>query len=229
MIPPRPFQMVRSSQGSPPFPTDSELPFTRNHDGYKKILPLLGSRKHSRRLCSYRLFRAAGRPLLVLSLGMAGQEVRHTSPWRCHWGPHLVRVSVPKLAATHGINGGDLNWRALTPFHRPSVSEGAVGSPLYGPSQLESRPPGLLPRLSLGRTSFSWHLVPLLLSSIATLLAGKKGSWICDPDFITLLHTHFLPFSWSSFLNATVFVCPWSPCVLIWILQEALKASKDPF
>lgn len=46
-----PFQMVCSSQTSPPFTTDSELPFKWNHNGYKKTLPLLVSRKHSRRHC----------------------------------------------------------------------------------------------------------------------------------------------------------------------------------
>lgn len=41
-----PFQMVCSSQHSPPFTADSELPFKLNLNSYKKTLTLLVSRKH---------------------------------------------------------------------------------------------------------------------------------------------------------------------------------------
>lgn len=221
-----PFQMVCSSKSSPPFPTDSKLPFTWNHNGYKKILPLLGSRKHSRRLCSYRLFRAGEQPLLI-SLGMAGQEVRHTSPCWCHWGPHLARVSVPKFAAAHSINCEDLYWKVLDPSHWPSVSQGGVGLPLYQPSQLENTPSGLFPRFSLGRT-FSWHSLPFLFSSIATCWQKRK-----EAEFViqTLLNSRIhIPSHSLVFISKRHSVCLSLVTLRPYLgSSRSSKASKDPF
>lgn len=118
-----PFQMVCSSQGSPPFTTDPELPFKWSRNGYKKTLPITCKPQALQEtLPSYRLLRAPERPLLIISLERAGQEVRHTSPWPCHRSPHLVLMSVPKPAATHGIRCEGLYWKALFSFHWPSFS-----------------------------------------------------------------------------------------------------------
>lgn len=189
--------MVCSSQGSPPFTTDPELPFKWSRNGYKKTLPVTCKPQALQEtLPSYRLLRARERPLLIISLERAGQEVRHTSPWPCHWSPHLVLVSVPKPAATHSIHCEGLYWKALLSFHWPSFSQGGMGSPLFpDPARwrvnLRDCSRGLVWG---GIFFFLWTLSAFSLFILGHMLAEKKGSWICDPNFIKLLCTHFLPF-----------------------------------
>jgi hypothetical protein len=159
-----PFQMVCSSQRSPPFTADSELPFKLNLNSYKKTLTLLVSRRHYQEtLCSYRVFRAGEGPLLlIISLGRAGQEVRLISPWPRHQSPHLVPMCQGLLPLT-ALN---------TVIFTKKLLFVSIGFPLHFGFSFSWEAWSILCILTLlglfvklnwgGSSSFSWHSVHFL-------------------------------------------------------------------